>query len=134
MVIVYGSPQGKGRPRFRQFRGYVSTYTPKKTMDYEIEIKNEYYLQDGRFYEKPLHISIRSFIDIPKSWSKKKKEQATSDYIKPEVKPDIDNIAKVVLDALNKVAYADDKQIVSMYVQKKYSTMPRIEIEIKEID
>ena len=36
-------------------------------------------------------------------------------------KPDCDNIQKAVLDALNKLAYADDKQVVSSFVDKRYA-------------
>lgn len=35
------------------------------------------------------------------------------------VKPDVDNIAKLVLDALNGLAYADDKQVVGLMTIKK---------------
>ena len=134
-VIVYGSVQGKARPRFRSCGRFVQTYTPKSTMEYETQIKNEYFLQENKYYkEEPLHISIRAFFGIPKSWTKKKKDQAVSDLIKPCVKSDLDNIVKVVLDALNKIAYEDDKQICSIYACKKYSMCPRIEIELKEID
>ena len=51
-------------------------------------------------------------------------------YEKPCKKPDIDNIAKVVLDALNDVAYGDDTQVVSLCMAKKYAESPRVEVEI----
>ena len=52
--------------------------------------------------------------------------------IRPTKKPDLDNIAKAVLDSLNGIAYKDDSQIVSMVVSKKYSNRPRVEITLKE--
>lgn len=48
-------------------------------------------------------------------------------------KPDIDNIAKVVCDALNGVAYKDDKQIVSLKLAKRYGSLPMVVIDINEI-
>ena len=51
-------------------------------------------------------------------------------YEKPCKKPDIDNIAKVILDALNDVAYHDDTQVVSLSMQKKYSREAKVEVEI----
>lgn len=133
-MIVYGAPQGKARPRFRSCGKFVQTYTPKNTMKYETQIKNEYYLQDGRYYnEEPLCIIIVAYYEIPKSWSKKKRDLAFCNQLKPMVKPDLDNVIKVVLDALNKVAYADDKQICRIVAEKKYSIMPRLEIELKEM-
>jgi Holliday junction resolvase RusA-like endonuclease len=35
-------------------------------------------------------------------------------------KPDVDNLAKAILDALNGVAYEDDSQVYSLEVQKWY--------------
>lgn len=46
----------------------------------------------------------------------------------PAKKPDIDNIVKAVLDALNEVAYRDDTQVVELQVRKQYSERPRLEI------
>ena len=54
--------------------------------------------------------------------------------IRPLVKPDLDNIAKMILDSLNKIAYKDDNQIVRLVIEKFYSEEPRVEIEITELD
>ncbi len=54
----------------------------------------------------------------------------------PTLKPDTDNIAKVVCDALNGVAYHDDKQITSLTVDKVWADdgIERVEIEIESTD
>ena len=49
-------------------------------------------------------------------------------------KPDADNIAKSVLDALNGFAYNDDNQIVCLTVQKLYDTNARVEITIEKLE
>lgn len=48
-------------------------------------------------------------------------------------KPDTDNIAKNIKDALNKIAFPDDSQIVTEIIEKWYADTPRAEIYIKEI-
>ena len=48
--------------------------------------------------------------------------------------PDWDNIGKIVTDALNGLAYEDDKQIVDAHVIKLYSDQPRVEVELEEIE
>lgn len=53
--------------------------------------------------------------------------------ISPTIKPDTDNIAKSILDSLNGIAYKDDKQIVSLKVDKYYSEIPSVSVEIKEV-
>ena len=53
---------------------------------------------------------------------------------KPTKKPDIDNIGKVVMDALNKIAFDDDSQVIKLLVEKVYGEEPRVEITIGEIE
>ena len=52
----------------------------------------------------------------------------------PTKKPDTDNIAKIILDSLNGIAYHDDAQIVRLTVQKSYSREPRVLVEISEVE
>jgi Holliday junction resolvase RusA-like endonuclease len=47
--------------------------------------------------------------------------------------PDLDNIEKAVLDALNGVAYVDDKQIFRKYTEKSWAETPEIEVWIYEM-
>lgn len=53
--------------------------------------------------------------------------------IRPVVKRDCDNIAKIVLDALNHIAYHDDAQVVELVVCKWYGEQPRVDVLIKEL-
>ena len=45
-------------------------------------------------------------------------------------KPDCDNIAKIILDSLNKIAYHDDSQVVDLHVNKRYAEMPYVYVEL----
>ena len=131
---VPGKPQGKARARTvynpKQKRSY--SYTPDNTVLYENLIKTRYLEVTDKKYEnkEPLHVTIRAFYEPPKSVSKKRMELMLAGYEKPCKKPDIDNIAKVILDALNDVAYHDDTQVISLCMQKKYSKEARVEVEI----
>jgi Holliday junction resolvase RusA-like endonuclease len=69
---------------------------------------------------------------MPASASKKKQQSMLHGGIRPTKKPDCDNIAKAVLDALNGIAYYDDSQVVTVTVEKLYSDTPRVEVEITE--
>lgn len=135
MIVIYGEVKGKGRPRFRNAGRFVQTYTPKETASYENLVKVEYQEQDGKFYDKgiPLKVDIKAYFEIPKSVSKKKYQDMFNGIIRPTKKPDADNIAKIILDALNKVAFADDTQVVDLRVRKYYSERSRVEFEIEEI-
>ena len=50
----------------------------------------------------------------------------------PLKKPDMDNIVKVVADALNGVAYHDDTQIALIVAKKAYSAIEGLDISIEE--
>lgn len=133
--VIKGQPQGKGRPRFASRGKYVQTYTPERTVSYENLARVEYERQSNvDFEEKALKMIITAFLEIPKSASKKKRQEMLNDFIKPCKKPDADNIAKIICDSLNSYAYKDDAQIVELTVRKFYSIVPRVEVKITECE
>ncbi len=120
---VDGEPRGKQRPRFtKQGR----TYTPKETRNYELEIREAALSKAvASGYLKPegaVRVSITAWFSPPASWSKKKRAAAMAGDIYPAVKPDADNLGKVFLDALNEIAYHDDKQVVECTIRKRYTS------------
>lgn len=134
---VPGQPKGKARARtVRRGGGKSFSYTPEGTVLYENLIKT-CYLQDAGHVlfndGQPLAVSITAFYEVPKSYSKKKKQEMLDGQLYPTKKPDIDNIAKCVLDALNKLAYRDDTQVVRLHMEKHYAEIPRVEVEIREV-
>lgn len=52
--------------------------------------------------------------------------------ILPLKKPDMDNIVKVIADALNSVAYQDDSQVVLVKAKKVYSALEGVDVTIEE--
>ena len=131
---VFGEPKGKGRPRFNTRTGHA--ITPKDTVNYETLVHMEYLNQCGkaRFPDDAmLDMRIKAYYSIPQSKSKKKKELMRAGVIRPTKKPDMDNCIKIIADALNKIAYHDDTQIVDCQVRKFYSDDPRVEVRILEI-
>lgn len=132
---ILGEPQGKGRPRFQKAGQYVRTYTPDKTVAYENLVKVEYRRQCGDYmFEKgrQLDVRIAAYYSIPKSTSKKKQAQMLANEIRPMKKPDMDNVAKVILDSLNQVAYHDDVQVVDCQLRKFYGSNPKVVVTIKD--
>lgn len=123
--IVHGDPVGKGRPRITTRGGFVRTYTPDGTRDYECMIADLAHREMMNHGLLPTYDAVKVEIDIyhaiPKSYSKKKHEQAIKDEVKPMVKPDIDNVVKAALDAMNKTVYIDDKQVVELVARKFYT-------------
>ena len=130
--IIPGEPQGKARPRFSRRSGTV--YTPAKTRCYERRIAAAYQEEGGEKYPAGCYVRvlIRAFFQVPKSWSKAKREKALAGEIRPDKKPDIDNVEKVVLDSLNGIAYDDDKQVVYIACKKEYANTGELWICVVE--
>ena len=135
--IVEGKVQGKARARtfFNHNTGKMQSITPEQTKSYEELIRWSYKASGGKYLGKnSIELSIKAYYSIPQAFSRVKREQALQGEIRPMTRPDIDNITKVVLDALNGVAYYDDKQVVSVSCEKWYGEMGCLVVEIKEID
>lgn len=127
---IAGEPKAKQRPR----HGKGFTYTPKETVNYENYVKMCYLEKNKPMaLEGMIQAEIDCFFTIPKSFSKKKQEEAKSYKLRPTKKPDVDNIAKSILDSLNGIAYKDDSQIVDCEIHKYYSSIPRVEVTLKAI-
>lgn len=125
---VPGPPQGKARPRFGKGR----TYTPDNTVLYEKIVQVRYRAQAKGIplLVGPLSVEIWAFYPIPKRTSKVKREKMCDMELRPTKKPDLDNVAKIVCDALNGVAYKDDSQIVDLKVHKYFSETPEVAVVI----
>ncbi len=132
---VPGKPQGKQRARVCVRGGYARAYTPDDTASYENLIKLCFKAACGTHpIERgiPIKMHIKAFYEIPKSFSKKKTDEAVRGLVNPLTKPDVDNIAKIVCDALNGIAYIDDSQIIMITAQKEYSLIPKIVVSIMQ--
>ncbi|EOU1650932.1 RusA family crossover junction endodeoxyribonuclease [Clostridium perfringens] len=127
MVVVTGKIRGKARPRI--CRGHA--FTTKDTVQYEKLVRECYQEQDGRYLEVSIKALIIAYYKIAKSYSKKRVQDIKDGLEKPTKKPDADNIAKIILDSLNDVAYKDDSQIVELRIIKRYTEDDeRIEFEL----
>jgi Holliday junction resolvase RusA-like endonuclease len=132
--VVPGAPYGKGRPRASSRGGFVRLYTPAATVAYEGEIARlaEIARADWPVMATPMSLRVIAHHPIPVSWPKKKQQAALAGDLIPG-KPDLDNVAKAVLDALNGVIYEDDKQVIRLVAEKRYSFEPRVEVYVHEV-
>lgn len=123
-VTMLGTPKGKGRPRFAN--GHA--YTPEETRGYETHMRAEFRRQNPGAQpipeNAPVTVEVVAFFPIPKCISRKEREAIYAGSKLPTRKPDADNILKLVCDALNGLAWHDDKQVVSMRCEKRYGEQP----------
>ena len=141
MVKIFEIPGlaiGKQRPRGRSRGNFVQMYTPKKTIVYESCVQDAYLRKYSAvdIIKKPTGViaRINIFKQIPASYSKKKKRAIMAGEISLITKPDVDNVAKSVCDALNGIAYEDDAQICMLKVEKNYTDQESyVVVEIEKI-
>jgi len=132
---IDGNPQGKGRPRFARMGGFVKTYTDAKTKSYEehVALCAKRAMGASEPLKTPLEAFIYISMPVPTSYSKKRKEACLNNFEKPTKKPDIDNVCKGIFDAMNKIVYVDDTQIIALHATKVYGE-PYVEVLIKEAE
>lgn len=137
VFTVPGAPAGKARARTvkNKYTGQTMSFTPESTILYENLIKNCYMQASAYIFnnKEPLRLCINAYFAPPASASKKRCGAMLTGNERPVKKPDADNIAKTVCDALNGLAYGDDTQICQLIVNKTYAAVARLEVEIEPI-
>jgi len=121
---VYGNPVAQGRPRAFKMGNRIGMYDPKNSREWKqtVKLMAMQYRPDG-LIEGPVHINLDFFLLRPKSLPKK-----VQDHIK---KPDIENLAKAVIDGLEGIFFKNDSQITVAVMSKNYCEgmeQPRVEI------
>ena len=130
MIVIEGKIKGKARPRV--YNGHA--FTPKDTVNYENWVKLCYQQQGGELLQGSIRANIIAYYKIPKSYSKKRVQAIREGKEYPQKKPDADNIAKIILDSLNKIAFNDDSQVTELTVLKRWTEEnERVELELKKV-
>lgn len=130
MIVVEGKIKGKARPRV--YNGHAMT--PKDTVNYENWVRINYKEQDGKYLDGPIRATITAYYPIMSSYPKKRVKAIKEGLEYPAKKPDGDNIAKIILDSLNGIAFKDDSQIVELTILKRYTEgLESGEFELEEI-
>lgn len=124
--FVPGVPVPKARARVVQRpNGSSYAYTPKKTQEWEEAVAWQARIHvpcppiDG-----PIRLSLIFYFPRPRS---------VRNRSYPDRRPDLDNIIKSAIDALNGIAFVDDGRIVELSAKKQYGDPPGVEIEIEPI-
>ena len=121
------NPVPASRPRVSRW----STYYPKKYTKFKKDMEALTSELETTLSEKPVSVELEFGIMMPKSWSKKKREELNNTYCSNN--SDIDNYIKAILDSLNGIVYIDDKQVVELFAKKIYSEEGYILYKHKEI-
>jgi Holliday junction resolvase RusA-like endonuclease len=115
--IIKGNPRVKKRPVFSTRGGSVRIYTPKSTATFENLVRIKAEEQFKHPLDGSIILAIRFYLPRPQRliWKRKPMPEIYSNK-----RPDIDNLAKSVIDGLNGVAFKDDGQIADLHITKKF--------------
>lgn len=135
---VYGEPVAQGRPRMAVINGRPIAYDPKKSRDFKLNCKTiaQQFVPE-RLLTGAVKLRITVYRQPPKSMSKTKLQKALNGIIRPTTKPDLKNYIAGVEDAIEKVIYNNDSQVVELECYKYYGDPPRIEVTViplEEVD
>lgn len=129
---VPGKPQGKGRPRFTRSG---RTYTDAKTLGYEkaVALACRVCMGDLTPFVGPVEVQMKVRLVPAASLAKKVRAAMLNGDTLPIKNGDVDNYAKSVLDGMNGIAYADDKQVCRLTVEKVYAEEAGVDVWIGPI-
>ena len=117
-IFIPGEPIAQPRAKVSTKNGFARAYTERDhpIHAYKQAIRLAYVNAGGEALEGPVEIRVACWFKRPTSHSKKRRE-----HREPKIsKPDLDNLAKAILDALNEIAYNDDGQVCRLTVEKWY--------------
>ena len=117
--FVPGRPRGQQRPRFVKKLGIA--FTPKETRVAAADVRAAFVAAhpDHRLWEGPIFLRVVARYDSPAKpkWLAERRAGNTTPFVQ---RPDLDNIVKLVKDALSKVAWKDDSQVFQLLAHKFY--------------
>lgn len=136
-LVIPGKPLGKQRHQTTTIRkkdgtSFTHEFTPEQTVSYETFVKMLFVQKYPNMLpiERGTPILVQVYMFVPHSNESRKKGL----FWAPN-KPDKDNCEKIVYDAINNIAWADDCQICMMdRFLKVYSDQPRVHLRFREVD
>jgi Holliday junction resolvase RusA-like endonuclease len=117
-IFIPGEPIAQPRVKVSTKNGFARAYTERDhpIHAYKQAVRLAYVNAGGEVLEGPVSVRIVCFFERPKSHSKKRRREREP----KTTKPDADNLAKGIGDALNEIAYNDDGQVFMLTVEKWY--------------
>ena len=130
---IPGRVGGKGRPRVSMRGRYPVVHSDPKTVNAEAMVRDfANRAMNGRpTLDGPVDLQIIILQEPPQSWSRRRREQTK--WITG--RPDLDNVAKLIGDALNGIVWRDDAQVASLRIQRCYvmSVGERVRVVIHDL-
>lgn len=140
MIITFsaaGDPRGQGRPRTRVVkREFATIYKDPVDRAYEDSIRElaKEAMGDLAPFEGPVSLSLRFRLAVPKSYSKRVRAAMLAGEQAYLGAFDVSNMVKSTEDAMNKVVWLDDKQVVRLFATKVAHVSPGLDVRVETFD
>jgi Holliday junction resolvase RusA-like endonuclease len=130
---VYGNPKPLSRQRFGLNRktGKIINFNPSQT-DKNSFLSQICSMKPDKPWEGPIEINVTFKFIRPKNHYTKKGLRPNVPFC-VEKRPDLDNLVKLITDAMNGVFYRDDAQIVAIMASKEFGDQPCTVVNIKKL-
>lgn len=148
IFTVPGQPVGKARHRSAPLmrggkpvigkggRPVVIQHSDEKTANFEGLVAHgaQVAMRGRALVTGPVAVELDIRLQIPASWSKKRKGLAVAGRVGATKKPDIDNVEKAIFDGMNGVVWADDVQVVQVTKRKRYAETPGVVVIVRKLE
>lgn len=137
---AFGLPKGQPRARACVRGRHAAMYDPGTADDWKWSVRAAAVCACGKKwspFDSPVRASMEFLMPRPQSHYQTKKGVRTVRELAPEwhtAKPDVDNLAKAVMDALTTAnIWPDDKLVCSIKICKRYAETPGCLVKITEL-
>ena len=135
---IEGKPVPQGRPRAVRMGAGVRMYDPPKSKVYKqmvaAKVRSYMKINGIQTITEPLAVHLNFYFTPPKSYSKKRIRAIEAKEELFTKKPDLDNLAKSILDSCNNLLFKDDSQIVGLTIGKHYGHEDYVDVKVQIIE
>jgi Holliday junction resolvase RusA-like endonuclease len=133
-IMMLGGPVPFARTRVGKGTGILFTPQKQRNAAATFRVLAQQAMAQRATLDCPLRIEIIAEFPIPKSWPKKRQAAAQIHGMWTAKKPDLDNVAKLIMDSCNGIVWRDDALIVDSRVRKIYGEQPKVTLTVWELN
>ena len=135
---IEGKPVPQGRPRAVRMGAGVRMYDPPKSKVYKqmvaAKVRSYMKINGIQTISEPIAVHLNFYFTPPKSYSKKRIRAIEAKEELFTKKPDVDNLAKSILDSCNNLLFKDDSQIIGLTIGKHYGHEDYVDVKVQIIE
>lgn len=126
---LLGPPIPQKQTRFGNGKAYDPSKDDKKYIEWQIKP-----FAPKTPLKGPVKVDFTLYFPVPKGTSGIKKKQMLNHVIHHTKKPDADNCAYIITNAMKGIVYDDDSQIIDLCIHKRYGEEVKTVIKVIPIE